>query len=296
MRRPPSGCHLLFFLLSPLSAVAQNFAPLDFSHSVQTPNAIYPAGYSRIGPAYYNQPTIDFLNVTTMGGQAIDARLSVTNVSGNYVLDGWVPYYNGPVTGTSNDIYPDNQLESDRGDDLGIFYHSLESSMENVGGLSWTLTFYQGGGLFQDTVVLDSIALLLYDHDGEPGQSEALRTHVSDGFAGYMVRNDSGILAADEGSSFLFQAGGIGKSELTSAGGIILNYRNVDSLRIDMLATTSPGIPYTSSGILLAIDGDLDLVNPADFGAYVAVPEPGPAAMAGTALALMLLRRHRRNG
>lgn len=268
---------------------AQNFTPLDFSHNIQATNGIYPNN-SIIGPNFYSGHIFDFADVATVDGRTIDARVTLLNISDGYQFDGWVPAFNGP--GNSNYGYPDNGI--DPGDDFGVYYKSTPGlTQPTAGTLSLSISFYEGGGTFNIATSLEELSLLLYDHDGEPGQSEAVRAYVSDGLAGYQLHNASGITATNEGATVRFDASGTNKPELTAQGGFILNYHNVSTIRLDLLANTLPSNPSTNNGIFLAIDGNLGLVNPSDFGIYQAVPEPSASLLAAVLAGLIAFRRKR---
>lgn len=280
MPRPPAPGVLAALLLGHAIANAQNHLPLDFSQNVQPVNAIYP-NLSTLGPEYYSGSVFDFRNVTSLNGQAIDARVSLLGTSGGYEFVGWIPDY--------------DQDAGQPAGDLGIYYRHNGDFNAATGGISWSLTFYQGDGTFTQEALLTDFRLLIYDHDGEPGQSEAIRSHHSDGLYGYQLHDSSGINAHQHGAAVRFDAGGTGKSETSPEGGFIAYYQNTSSVRFDMLATTLPENPAGNNGIFAAIDGDLGLTGgvPTGFGAFVAVPEPSTSALTCAALLLGLLRRSR---
>ncbi len=268
------------FLLLPLTSAAQNYQPLDFSGNVQAMNAIYP-NMSTLGPEYYNGLTLDFTNVTTRDGQAVDARVTIFSTTGAYDFVGWIPGY--------------NSLAGQPAGDLGHYYRHLPDVSEASGGVSFSLSFYEGGGAFTTPAVLSDFRILIYDHDGEPGQSESIRTYLSDGFSGYQIHNGSNISAVDENGAWRFDSGGMNLTETGPDGGFIAYYRNTSSLRFDMLATTYPGNPSQNNGIFTAFDGDLSLLggDASGFGSFVSVPEPSVPLLAASALSLLLGRRSR---
>lgn len=279
---PPGRVAALLFTTL-LVVKAQNYLPLDFSQNVQATNAMYPNN-STLGPAYYSGLTYDFVNVTTSNGQAVDARVTILGTEGNYNFVGWIPDYN------SDSGQPEG--------DLGVYYRHDGGFAFPTGGIAFTMAFYEGGGTFTNAAVLSDFRLLIYDHDGEPGQHESIRTYEDDGFVGYQLRDGSGIHTHDEGDTWRFDAGGTNLSETGPEGGFIAYYQNTSSVRFDMFATTYPSNPATNNGVFAAFDGDLSVNNggTGGFGSFVPVPEPGSTALAGTSLALLLLRRHRRDG
>lgn len=270
----------LAIALPPLGANAQNFAPLDFSQNVQATNAFYPNN-STLGPEYYSGMVFDFINVTTQGGLAIDARVTILGSAGSYEFVGWLPGYNSDVGQPTGD--------------LGVYYRHTNDFTEPTGGISYTISFYQGGGLFDTAATLSDVGFLIYDHDGEPGQSESIRTYESDGLVGYQIGDGSGIHAHDESGTWRFDAGGLNQPETTADGGFIVYYQNTSSIRFDMFATTYPSNPTGNNGVFAAFDGDLSLLNgdPSSYGPYVAIPEPHGAALAVLSAASLLARRRR---
>ncbi len=276
MPLPSSGLFVLSCLLAPAIASAQNFLPLDFSQNVQQNNAIYPNN-STLGPEYYSGTSLDFLNVTTSDGTAIDARVTVLGTSGSYEFVGWIPGY-----GTS-------------ANDLGFYYRHTGDFSEPVGGVSYGITFYEGGGTFTTKATLSNFRLLIYDHDGEPGQSESIRTHVSDGFTGYQIYDGSGIHTHHEDGSVRFDARGENHPETGPDGSFIAYYQNTSSVRFDLFATTDPSNPAGNNGIFAGFAGSLDLTNGQTdgFGAFVPVPEPTIFPLASLSVLLMLIRRNR---
>jgi hypothetical protein len=272
-------------------ASAQNILPLDFSRNVQAVNAIYPNN-STLGPEYYNGLSLDFLNVTNQAGQSVDARVSVIGTSGNYNFVGWLPDYNSAAG------QPDG--------DLGVYYRHdgffpqidpLNPGAErfSTGGIAFTISFFVGDGTFTTSTVLSEVGFLIYDFDGEPGQSELLRTYLSDGFSGYRIRNGSGIDSHFQGDSQLFEAPGTNLSETGPEGSLIAYYQNTSQIRFDLFSTTSTNNPPGNNGIFASFDGDLSLVNGSlsGYGPLVSIPEPGVPLLAGTAIAALLLRRSR---
>jgi hypothetical protein len=274
---------LICILCMPLShdsARGQDYLPLDFAHPVQPNNDIWPNG-SSLGPGFFNGATMEFTNVTTRNGLSVDARVSILGTAGSYGFVGWIPDYNN-----SN-----GQPEGD----LGVYYRHTGDFSEPTGGIAYTLSFYEGGGSFSTAVSLSDFRILIYDHDGEPGQSESIRTYLADGFTGYQIADESGIHAHDLGDMVQFDAGGHNLSETNSEGGFIVYYQNASSIRFDMFSTTRPSNPTSHSGVFAAFDGDLSLTDgeTPGFGTYVPVPEPSTTLLVSGAIALILLRRRR---
>ncbi len=281
MLRPPPGRIVVALLMTHLAASAQNFVNLDFSQNVQATNAIYP-NQSTLGPNYYSGYTFDFVNVALVNGLAVDARITVTSVSEGYDFVGYIPDYNQAAGGPEGD--------------LGVYYRSEANNTEEVtGGISYTISFFESGSNFTTLQTLSDIRFLIYDHDGETGQSEGIRTYLSDGLVGYQIKEGSGIQSQAEGDAWTFDAGGSGHPEDTADGGFIALYHNTSSVRFDMFATTSPSLPQGNNGIFAAFDGDLSLIggNTVGFGTLVTVPEPSASLLAAATISFGLLRRRR---
>lgn len=157
------------------------------------------------------------------------------------------------------------------------------------------MTFYLGGGTFTEQAVLSDFRLLIYDHDGEPGQSESIRTYLGDGFSGYQIRDGSNIAASQSGGTVTFDAGGQNLSETGPEGSFIAYYSNTSQIRFDMFGTTLPSNPAGNNGMFAAFDGDLSLTGgqTSGFGSFVAVPEPSSTTLIAAAISAGLLRRAR---
>lgn len=280
MKLPPrfGVVHVLVALSS--SAFAQNFLPLDFSQNVQPNNGIYP-NMSTLGPEYYSGTSFDFVNVTTQNGQSIDARVTILGSQGAYEFVGWIPDYNSAAG------QPDG--------DLGVYYRHTGSFAQPTGGIAYLMTFYVGGGTFTNQAVLSDFRLLIYDHDGEPGQSESIRAYLGNGLTGYQIRNGSNISASLADGMVAFDAGGQNLSETGPEGSFIAYYSNTSQVRFDMYGTTLPSNPAGNNGMFAAFDGDLSLTGgqTSGFGSFVAVPEPTSSTLIAAAISAGLLRRGR---
>jgi len=287
----PLRCIALLVALTTLPGNAQT--SLNFNTPVEATNAQYP-NVSSLGPDYYTGRSMSFRNVATVNGVSVDARISLTSTSGSYDLVGWIPKYNsGSSVG-----------------DLGIYavYNGPQPDVSTpaVGGISYTLTFYEGGDLapgelFSTEFVVPEFSLLVYDHDGEPAQSEAIRTFFSDGFTGYQIRNGSGITAVNDGSSVTLQSRGLNHPETNDEGSFIAYYQQTSSVTFELLASTThdavgpAGSFGNTYGIFTAFDGNLSLINgnTANFGTFVPVPEPASVLLCMVGMTAGIFRRQR---
>ena len=261
------------------SAFAQSFVNLNFAQNVQPTNAIYPNN-STLGPEYFSGLTFDFINVAFVNGLAVDARVSLVSSTPGYDFVGYLPNYNTAPEGPEGD--------------LGVYYRYNGDLNNPTGGIGYTISFYESGSNFTTSKTLSNLRFLIYDHDGEPTQSETIRTYNSDGYTGYQSNNGSGIQGFNEGSSWRFNSRGQNFAEDTADGGFIAYYENTSSVRFDIYSTTTGG-PVANYGVFTAFDGDLSLTNgsTAGFGAFVAVPEPSTPLLAITSLLLILTHRRR---
>jgi hypothetical protein len=279
----------LLAALLPLGGLsAQTYVDLDFSNNVQPTNAQNPNG-STLGPDYYNGLVFDFAGAGMLGATSVDVRATMIGLTdgessnfrptSTYQFTGWLPDYN--AVGGAND--------------LGVYYIHDGNGAQPTGGIAWTLSFYEGGSNFSTPLVLPGVRFLIYDHDGEPFQSESIRAFGSDGLTGYRLHDNSGIQAVGESGNVRFNSRGLGHSETAPDGGMILYYENTSSVRFDLFSTTLPQLPGPNNGIFAAWDGDLGLTGGStqNFGSFVAVPEPGTPLLVGGAMAGMLLRRGR---
>jgi hypothetical protein len=206
-------------------------------------------------------------------------------ISPGYEFVGYIPDYDAASGGPEGD--------------LGVYYRSVANNTSTVtGGISFTISFYENGSNFTTATTLSHLRFLIYDHDGEPGQAESIRTYAADGFSGYQLGNVSGIHSHDEGDSWRFDSLGQGFAENSPDGGFIAYYENSSSVRFDLFATTEAGHPAGDNGIFVAFDGDLSLLGggTSGFGTYIPIPEPSTPLIALTTTAMALLRRSRASG
>lgn len=272
----PVKSTLVFFVsLSVLLLAAtpiQAASLLIFNDPVQSANGTY----SGLG-AYYSGSTMDFLNVGTVNGSAIDMRVTASSPVGPYNYVG---------------LMPNVSIGSTIAGDLGFIH---EATGAGFGGVDYTLTFYEGGGLFSQLVTVPDLHWIINDVDGEAHQTETVTAFMADGLQSYQVGTASNhVTATQSADSVLFAGPNVNTNENDPTGAFVLTYANTSSVTLSLRSTTSgstfPNAVYTG------LDGDLSS-NPtlSGFGAPVAVPEPGSAVLiAVVGLRLLLLRRRRR--
>jgi hypothetical protein len=286
---PSVAARTAFLLAALISAAAgQSYVDLDFSNNVQPAWAMYPNN-STLGPNYAPETYLDFAGAGTYNGTSIDVRVSVIGLTDGETSDfrptstyewvGWIPDYNG----------------SAGNNDLGVYYRHDGNFAQETGGIAWTLSFYESGSDFSVPMTLPGVRFLIYDHDGEPYQSESIRAFGSDGLAGYRLHENSGIHVHGEDGDLRFDSRGEGHSETTADGGMILYYHDVSSIRFDWFSTSQSGLAAENLGIFGALDGDLGLTGggTTGFGEFIAVPEPSAAMLIGAAALGLAFRRCR---
>ena len=243
--------------------------PLIFNDPVQSTNG----NYTGLG-AYYSGTTMDFLNVGTVNGSAIDMRVTVASPVGPYSYIG---------------LMPNVTLGSTIAGDLG-FLHQANSA--GTGGVDYTMTFYQGGGIFAQTVVVPQLHWIINDVDGETHQTESVTAFNADGLQSYQVGNAGNhVTAATSASSVSFTGPGANTNENDPTGAFVLTYANTSAVTLSFRSTT--GGSTFPNAVYTGLDGDLSS-NPTltGFGPPVTVPEPSGAFLIAI-VGLSLLRRRR---
>lgn len=246
--------------------------PLIFNNPVQSTNG----NYSGLGP-YYSGTTMDFLNVGTVNGSAIDMRVTVSAAIGNYSYIG---------------LMPNVSIGSTISGDLGFLH---QATAAGYGGVDYTLTFYQGGGIFSQTVVVPQLHWIINDVDGEARQTETVTAFMSDGLQSYQVGSASNHVTATVGaSSVLFTSPGFNTDENDPTGAFVLTYANTSSVKLTMRSTTAANSSFPNA-VYTGLDGDLSS-NPTltGYGPAVTVPEPSGVILIAVAGVRILLRRRRR--
>lgn len=252
---------------------APTYYDLKFDHLKEATNG----NHSQLG-AYYDGTTLHFLNVAPNSGKSIDLRITVTDITSRYAYLGSFPNYNNAP----------GQPEGD----LGILYE-FNSHSYGAGGITYNLEFFEGGDLFETPFVVPDFRLLVYDVDGESGQSESVRVSLDDGFAGYLISSTTSMRVTDEGSSFLFTGPGVDYAEENTDSAFVLYFENTSSVSLQLLANTTSG--WRRNAVFAALDGDLSLVrdDPAWDDSVSITPEPGSSLLVVSAFTLMLLLRRR---
>lgn len=113
-----------------------------------------------------------------------------------------------------------------------------------------------------------ALRFLVYDVDGEPNQSEAVRIAKNSGLVGYQLGNTAQRLTASEdANSYLFTGPGTNFPEQDASGAAIFYFENTNSFTFRFEANTLASSP-ANNGVFSAIDGDLSF-----FGASEAVKQ-----------------------
>ncbi len=273
---------LVLFVLSlfPKEVEAQTSALLDFSQNVQATTGTNPNGFA-LGP-YYNGSVIDYTNVATLGGVAIDARMTATAFGTGYSFVGHLPNYSQNSPGQP-------------AGDTGVVYNAATPG--NAGGIVYKMDFYTHSSNFTTRFVIPQARILVYDVDGEATQSEAVRAFKSDGLLSYQIGTDptTSLIVTDNQTNALFQGRNTNVSETSALGDVIFLYQNTSTITLQFEANTLSRSP-ANNGVFSGIDGDLSILNgnESGFGAPVVVPEPSSALLAVLPLVAGLLGRRKR--
>ncbi|MCB1229332.1 MAG: isopeptide-forming domain-containing fimbrial protein [Verrucomicrobiae bacterium] len=227
------------FTVTKLAAEAE-FVDLNFDNPVEATNGTFPG----IGN-YYSGSTMHFSNVANIGGQQVDARLSVTAVTGPYQFIGTIPNHS-------------QSGGSEPNGDIGYLYQSTGAG---TGGITYRLEFFEGDGTYSTAYEIPYFSLMGYDVDGESVQSEEMRANEADGLVGYQLGSAPGsVTATREPTSVLFTGPGSNRSETDPSGAFIMYFANTSKVDLEMISTTSGSSPQPNA-IFSAIDGDLSLLN-----------------------------------
>lgn len=231
------------FTVTKMAATAE-YIDLDFGNPVEATNGTRSLG--SINVDYYDGLTMHFLNVATIGGQQIDARLSVTSVHPDYEFVGTMPDY--------------SQGQGVPEGDLGYLYQSRPGAT-GVGGINYRLEFFVGGNTFADLYDIPYFGLMVYDVDGESTQSEEVRAHEEDGLVGYRLANSAGsVTATREPTSVRFTGPGTNRDETDASGAFIVYFANTSTVNLEMFSNTNT--PSASGNpVFSAIDGDQSILN-----------------------------------
>ena len=241
---PQRSCVALVGLLCSQPIFAQVF-DLEFGTPVEGTNSNAPAGLG----ASSTLTTLTFLDVAPTSGTDIDMRVSVINETNPaYYYSESIPNYS-----TASTDEPNN--------DLGYlyFWDSATASTE-PGGITYKLEFFDGGGTFTTPFVVPEARFLIFDVDGEPVQTESVRTFTNQGFVGYQIPNTDTVTLTEEngGESFLFTGPGTNVPESDNSGAFILYFENTNTVTFQMESITTSGT--ADNGVFSAIDGDLSFL------------------------------------
>jgi len=256
----------VFFLSGNLQAQT---TPLIFNDPVQATNGTYPG----LGP-YYTGNTMDFLNVGTVNGSAIDMRVTASTPVGPYSFVG---------------LMPNVAIGSTISGDLGFLH---EATSAGFGGVDYTMTFYQGGGTFAQTEVVPQLHWILNDVDGEANQTETITAFAADGLQSYQIGSSANhVTALQSAGSVLFTGPGSNTNENDPTGAFVLTYANTSAVTLSFRSDTNSNSGFPNP-VYSGLDGDLSS-NPtlSGFGPTVAVPEPSGALLIALAGLRLLMRR-----
>ena len=280
---PAAKCAALIATAASICAVtAVNAATLSFDTLVGSADGTTVIGNSSV----VTSKTARFTNVATDDGRTVDARITAT------VKDG-TDFGDVGTAGNFGDagFIPDYQPGGDtNAADLGfLFYGNGINSTPN--GITVAFDFFDGtadlAGSFSQAITVAELNFAIYDVDGESraaggssDQTETFSAFISDGLVSYQLGNTTqALIAAQMGDTVTFSGPNQNFSESDASGAAILTYANTSAFTLDFNSVQSYGA--NKNGVFSAFDGDLSLVNSADFNAPVAtLPTiPLPASM-----------------
>ncbi len=250
----------LLFLIGICGVSQASLINLDFSNQQQANNAT--SAFS-LGPAYTGN-MMTFLNVATSDGITVDARVTAT-AFGVYDFAYHIPNYN-----QTSAVEPNG--------DIGFLMYS---NAYGTGGLTYLFELFDGtggsSGSFTTPYMADELAIMAYDVDGEPQQSESFRAYLSDGLFSYQTGTHAASLVAttESNGEILFTGPSVNYSEQSTVGAAILNYRNTSNFTLNFESETHYG--SLVNPVFSAIDGGVSM-GLDNFGPTVSVNEP-PAAL-----------------
>lgn len=271
-----------------LTATAAFAVPMSFTNPVQSPNA------TNGGNPVIALSTVDFLSVATDQGKSVDLRITAqvkpeTEFAVANAADGSTGYFPDYVSGATTGPV----------EDLGLRYMGTQiNGVEN--GITLTFQFFDGtgakAGSFLDALTVSELEFALYDIDGDDGQTEFLRAYAADGLSSYQLGNSPQAVSATEEAEGVYRFDGpqFNVSETDNTGAVLLKYKNVQSLTLD-LGSVQTGI-WDRNPVFTALDGDLSLFDAGSFRPPVdttpaAVPLPAGAGLLLTALGGLGLAR-----
>jgi hypothetical protein len=278
-----------FIALMVLFPTTSSAATLNFDELVGPATGSTLIGNSSVAQT----TTARFTNVATENGRVVDAMIvatvkdstdfAETGSAGYFGDGGFIPDYRPAGTNASAD--------------LGFLYYGNGiNSIEN--GISLAFSFFDGSGdlsgTFGQSILVDTLNFAIYDVDGESvakgggaDQSEFFRAFASDGLESYQLgTTEQALTATQEGDELTFRGPDKNYAESDASGAVVLNYANTSSFTLDFGSVQSSGA--NQNGVFSAFDGDLSLIDLANFGPEVApvsqVPAPASLPLLVTAL------------
>jgi hypothetical protein len=209
-----------------------DYVNLSFNSPVESANTTI-SGY-----AAYTGTIIRYRNVATVGGKAVDARVSVASVAGAIRWDG--------------------HLIALRGNDHGVYYSS--TAISNTGSFDCKIEFFEGGGSFTSPIWIPKFRLAVYDLDGSSGtQTERVSVSIPIGQAGFFgYQTDPWVSASSAPGLLTFTGIGTDFPENGNAA-VILHFAGSKEVTMRMSQSKSAG--STVDPVLNGIDGDLGSIG-----------------------------------
>jgi hypothetical protein len=207
------------------------------------------------------------------------------------------------VFGTSYSFVDHEISYTSSGNPSGDIAFDYQANAGGSGGMTYRIDFYQSIGGVHDYVTAATpfdFSLLVYDIDGQAGQTEALRVFKGSGSSGldsYQIGNSgtASLIATNNADNYLFSGRGANVSETSVNGDVRLGFTQSNSATLQFEATTlaSSSFPdYVFSGI----NGDGSQTVTGTFATKVTaqkIPEPFTiiGSLVGGAAALRMRKK-----
>jgi hypothetical protein len=265
----------LSLLTLAVAAIAQPVKAVTTNLQFNTVDTARTIGYQASGPIPLspNGPmttgnNVYYQNVAT----GVDAKITAAVFGTNY------SFVDHEITYTSS------------GNPAGDIAFDYQANAAGSGGMTYQIDFYKSISGVHDYLTSATpfdFSLLVYDIDGQAGQTEALRVFKGSGTSGldsYQIGNSgtASLTAQDQGTSYLFSGRGANVAETSVNGDVRIGFTQSSSATLQFEATTlaSSSFPdYVFSGI----NGDGSQLVTGTFATKVTATKlPEPFTIIGT--------------